>query len=92
MSNINKLLVNHIKSLYNTAFIISKKNNVSFIPLPKSKVGTRQELFNYANILNEFIKDPVLLKLNNDYKQKEIKNKKYSQFPDEIIKLKYKQK
>ena len=90
MSKINKLLVTHVKSLFNTACILSKQNNIGFVPLPKSKVNNRQELFNYANTLNHFIRAPELSYLNNDYKKKKIINKTYIEFPEEIIQLKYK--
>jgi hypothetical protein len=90
MKNINKLLVNHIKSLYNTACIISKQKNTGFVPLPVYKIDNRQKLFSYGSILNHFIRDPNLSFLNNDYRKKKIKNKTYIEFPDEIIKLKYK--
>lgn len=90
MSKINKLLVNHVKSLFNTACILSKQNNTGFVPIPISKVSNRQDLFSYASILNHFIRAPELSYLNNDYKKKIIKNKTYIQFPEEIIQLKYK--
>ena len=88
MYKLNKLLVNHIKSLFDTACILSKRNNTGFIPLPISKLNNRQDLFSYANILNHFIRDPKLSNFN--YKKEMIKNKIYIDFPEEIIQLKYK--
>ena len=90
MKNINKLLVKHIKSLYNTACIISKQKNMGFVPLPLSKISNRQQLFSYGSILNHFIRDPNISHLNNDYRKQKIQNKTYIEFPEEIIKLKYK--
>ena len=89
MLKVNKLLVNHIKSLFNTACILSKQNNTGFVPLPITKMSNRQDLFSYASILNHFIRDPELSHLNN-YKRKIIKNENYIEFPEEIIQLKYK--
>ena len=89
-SKVNILLLKHIKSLYNTACILSKQNNIGFVPLPLSKVSNRQELFNYANILNSFIRDPALSYLNKGYKKKMLDTNTYINFPEEIIQLKYK--
>ena len=89
-SKVNILLVKHVKSLYNTACILSKQNNIGFVPLPISKVSNRQGLFNYANILNNFIRHPGLSYLNREYKKKILDTDTYIHFPEEIIQLKYK--
>ena len=89
-AKVNSQLVKHVKSLFNTACILSKQNNIGFVPLPTSKVSNRKGLFNYASMLNHFIRHPGLSYLNNRYKKKIIDEQTYIHFPEEIIQLKYK--
>ena len=75
-----------MKNLYRTSCMVSIKHNTGFVPLPLKDIKNTQDLIDYSNKLNHFIRHPEFAYMDKHCIRNKI-DRYYTNFPENIINL-----